>query len=142
MQGESQPPQQQHERALSAAMRASALDGVFGPAFVRLPAGEQESYGRGQLKPFLLRYSLIPNEHSSGAAASVRPGRVCDGCGATEAQQPPADGAAAAKFKRCAACRAALYCSAACQRTAWPAHKAACRAAAAAAAELAVAGAR
>ena len=41
---------------------------------------------------------------------------ACDACGKTVAE-----------LKRCSRCRAAAYCSTACQRTAWPRHKDHCR---------------
>lgn len=41
---------------------------------------------------------------------------ACDACGKT-----------VAKLNRCSRCRAAAYCSARCQRTAWPQHKEHCR---------------
>ena len=49
--------------------------------------------------------------------------RTCalDGCGAREAHPE--------HFKRCAACRAVVYCSKECQAADWPAHKKACKAA-------------
>ena len=50
------------------------------------------------------------------------PPRACDGCGAQGGQ-----------LRRCSSCRAVRYCTAACQLANWPIHKAACRAAAAAA---------
>ena len=43
---------------------------------------------------------------------------ACDACGKTFA---------VAELKRCSRCRAAAYCSTACQRTAWPRHKDHCR---------------
>jgi hypothetical protein len=73
-------------------------------------------------------------EEAEAAAAAEEEERMerggCDraGCGAR------AGGDAAVKLRLCAACRGARYCSVACQRTDWAAHKAACRAAAAAAA--------
>jgi hypothetical protein len=44
---------------------------------------------------------------------------ACDGCGAKDTPE----------LKRCARCRAVRYCSAACQRQAWPTHKQDCVAA-------------
>lgn len=50
---------------------------------------------------------------SSGQLAlEAPPAARCDGC-----KQP------AAKLLRCARCKAAVYCSKACQIKAWPAHK-------------------
>ena len=62
------------------------------------------------------------------ADADARGLRYCARCGAQEVH--------VAQFKRCAACKdeGALYCSKECQRAAWPAHKAACKAARSAAA--------
>jgi hypothetical protein len=45
----------------------------------------------------------------------------CDACGAQEN--------ISGLFKKCSGCRSASYCSVGCQTSAWPAHKAACRAA-------------
>ena len=50
------------------------------------------------------------------ALAEVPPPRACDGCGAVDAPE----------LKRCGRCRSARFCSVACQRAAWPAHKTVC----------------
>jgi hypothetical protein len=50
------------------------------------------------------------------------PVKACAGCGASEC-----------KLMKCARCHSVLYCTKACQLAAWPTHKAACRAAVAAA---------
>lgn len=57
------------------------------------------------------------------AAAPAR-ARVCAGCGSSGAP----------KLRQCRGCSSTLYCGEACQRAAWPGHKAACKAMAAAAA--------
>ena len=55
------------------------------------------------------------------AAAPSLSARFCSGCG-----RLPAAGAGV--FKLCSGCRTASYCSAACQRSQWPAHRPACKA--------------
>mmetsp|Transcript_14690 Transcript_14690/g.24909 ORF Transcript_14690/g.24909 Transcript_14690/m.24909 type:complete len:155 (+) Transcript_14690:3-467(+) len=45
----------------------------------------------------------------------------CDACGTQES--------ISGIFKKCSGCRGASYCSVNCQTSAWPAHKAACKAA-------------
>lgn len=52
----------------------------------------------------------------AAAVARLPPPRACGNCGTTDA----------AKLKRCSRCLAARFCSAACQRAAWPAHKLVC----------------
>jgi len=47
------------------------------------------------------------------------PGALCDGCGCHEDPASP--------LMPCAGCQVACYCSAACQRAAWAAHKTECR---------------
>ena len=62
--------------------------------------------------------------------------RVCDHCGALP---PPSDpGGPPAPLKICSACRVRRYCSADCQRGAWPGHRAECKEAVAALAQVAV----
>jgi hypothetical protein len=58
-----------------------------------------------------------------GPAPAAPAAQACSGCG----RAPDAGGAA---FNLCGGCRVASYCSAECQRAQWPAHKAACKAAA------------
>ena len=62
-------------------------------------------------------------EAKAQADADAQGLRSCAHCGAQEVH--------VAQFKFCAACKdkGALYCSKECQRAAWPAHKAACKAA-------------
>jgi hypothetical protein len=55
---------------------------------------------------------------SSAAGEHVSHQRVCDNC-----QKPPAAGN---KMQACGRCRAATFCSEACQREAWPEHKLVC----------------
>jgi hypothetical protein len=64
------------------------------------------------------------NAEFYAAAAPAGAERVCAGCG----ERPPV-------LKLCAGCGGARYCGAACQHAHWREHKAACRAAAAAAAQ-------
>ncbi len=66
------------------------------------------------------------------ASAALR-GCALEACGAREVHP--------AQFKKCAACRAAVYCCKAHQEQHWPAHKAACKAARKAAAAAAQGGA-
>jgi MYND finger len=61
----------------------------------------------------------------SGAGPAQLPGTFCDHCGKTAEQ------ASVTSLKTCGACHGMRYCSAACQKAAWPAHKAACKARAA-----------
>lgn len=58
------------------------------------------------------------------ASAAPARARVCAGCGSSGAP----------KLRQCRGCSSTLYCGEACQRAAWPGHKAACKAMAAAAA--------
>ena len=58
----------------------------------------------------------------SGAGPAQLPGTVCDHCGKT-AEQASVD-----TLKGCTQCHAARYCDAACQTSAWPGYKAACKA--------------
>jgi hypothetical protein len=67
---------------------------------------------------------LAPADAAGGSGGGGGSGRACAaGCGATT------------RLKLCSSCESASYCGAACQRTHWREHKAACRAAAAAALE-------
>jgi hypothetical protein len=66
------------------------------------------------------------DDAATPAVAAPRPApaaQACSGCG-----RAPDAGAGA--FNLCGGCRVASYCSAECQRAQWPAHKAACKAAA------------
>lgn len=54
------------------------------------------------------------------AADAPAPERRCAGCGAGQQAGGP-------KLRRCAGCGAVRYCSEACQRQAWPAHRRECR---------------
>jgi ankyrin repeat protein len=58
----------------------------------------------------------------SGAGPAQLPGTVCDHCGKTAAQ------ASIPSLKTCGACHGMRFCSAACQKAAWPGHKPACKA--------------
>jgi hypothetical protein len=88
------------------------------------------------LQDAMTQLSAMFPPYGSGAANAVPAAATsgggwppCAGCGAPdehERGQKP--------FKLCSACRSARYCSAACQRAHWKAHKADCRKAAAAAA--------
>ncbi len=55
----------------------------------------------------------------------------CGAVGGAKKRGQPAPGggeAAVILLKACSACRSVYYCSEACQRAAWPAHKAECKA--------------
>ena len=54
------------------------------------------------------------------AALLVKPHKPCDNCGTTSSSAPT---------KLCGGCRLVRYCSAYCQISNWPSHKAGCRAA-------------
>lgn len=94
------------ERALRALLRdtVKAVDAV--PRFRNL---------RGDAESQLERYRARLDQRGG-----LRPCGHAD-CAATEAH--------AGQFKRCMACKKAVYCSRVCQQTAWKQHKAECRAA-------------
>jgi hypothetical protein len=63
---------------------------------------------------------------SAGGAAGKQTMPCCDACGMPAAQ------AAGGRLRVCGACQAAHYCTTACQRAVWPAHKKDCKRVAAA----------
>ena len=63
-----------------------------------------------------------PVQEGSGATLFRGDTDMCARCGATE-------GAGGSKLKVCARCRAVRYCSAACQKAHWSAHRRVCGAA-------------
>jgi ankyrin repeat protein len=63
---------------------------------------------------------------SAGGAAEQQTMPCCDACGMSAAQ------AAGGRLRVCSACQAAHYCTTACQRAVWPAHKKDCKRVAAA----------
>jgi hypothetical protein len=65
------------------------------------------------------------NAGSVETTAAASQAGVCAACGSSS-------GASDAPLKTCSRCQSVKYCSALCQRTHWPAHKASCAAAAAA----------
>ena len=77
---------------------------------------------------FVLRIDALADEADAAgdaddAAADVSgAARCCAQCGRTAA----AAAAAGGKLQQCARCHAARYCSADCQRAAWPQHRASC----------------
>eukprot|EP00887_Chlorella_sp_A99_P003470 scaffold7.g3470.t1 len=75
-------------------------------AAVRAEAGRRPGGGVGSL----LR-------HAGGRGGAARPQPVCDACGRQSLD-----------VKVCGRCRKATYCSARCQKEAWPEHRAACKA--------------
>jgi hypothetical protein len=130
------------QRAAAAAGVGNALARISAGACARLPI-----LALGALHVLLEAFPPLPAADAA-AAASPAPVEVvgagggrahapnacaAPGCAAVEARERGAPA-----FKLCSACRAARYCSAACQHAHWKAgHKAACRAAAAAAAAAA-----
>jgi hypothetical protein len=118
--------------ALLAAVRAGGR-AVVARAYLML----RNELGTAQLSPFVLtctnvfgvsdgsRAGVVPGIGPDGADVRfVRPDRHCDACGARG--DPPA-----VKLSRCIRCRAALYCSAECQRGHWATHRTDCKALAA-----------
>jgi hypothetical protein len=83
---------------------------------------------RSEIK--LLERALEPTAPSNvlqdlATATTTTQAGACAACGSSS-------GASDAPLKRCSRCQSVKYCSALCQRTHWPAHKASCAAAAAA----------
>jgi hypothetical protein len=74
------------------------------------------SEGRAFAPLCLPRQVVLAAQRDGGACGCARPG-----CGAGAGDH--------AKLLRCGACRRARYCSTACQRLDWPAHRGLCRAA-------------
>ncbi|GBF99386.1 hypothetical protein Rsub_12319 [Raphidocelis subcapitata] len=115
--------------AVSAAAAAAAAPGAAGPAPVdptAAPASEAAA-------PAAAGERAEPRAGSSGASGSSGSGsgaesaarpRVCGGCGNSAAEAP---------LLRCVGCKAQYYCGDACALRHWPSHRAACKAARAAA---------
>jgi hypothetical protein len=116
------------------------------PAFVRLPwqwlpafAGAADAYGAeirarlmeenptGEWRQADLVAVAGAYRYVVGDASAHRAGQRCAKCFAVGrgADSAPRD---APKLKRCSRCGGAYYCSAACQRADWPAHKSSCAA--------------
>jgi hypothetical protein len=87
------------------------------PRGAAAPGGHQERRAPG----------AAPPAEAAVAAGTPPQQLVCSACGA--------GAASGQRLRRCGACREAWYCSTACQLQDWPAHRDACRAAAAAATE-------
>ena len=87
----------------------SQLDGEVAQAVAScVTAPEMEGVSR-------LPAQVIPESEASRAPKA--PDRQCSGCGKVLSE-----------MKLCSRCRAVWYCSHACQRAHWPAHKRACKA--------------
>jgi hypothetical protein len=94
-------------------------------------AGQRQEPLCAEALTTLLRLFPAGGGAAVAAAAAAAPARMpasfllrhtCDACGSAPTE----------RLKRCGSCRAARYCSAACQRAHWAEHKATCRPSAAA----------
>jgi hypothetical protein len=96
----------------------------------RWQEGQQEGLraraaGAGPARPGAAAGGSAPGMESAAAAAGgAASSSVCAGCG-----MEASGGSGGAKLRRCGGCRAVHYCSPACQKAHWQAHRAACKAA-------------
>jgi TolA-binding protein len=70
-------------------------------------------------RPLTAALAGQPRQHHAGSVVGGRQSAVCAACGAAE-------GVAGARLHLCRGCRLAWFCSDACYKGYWPAHKAVC----------------
>lgn len=115
------------KRAVMALLRSTRLGAAFCAAAEATDHTEPHCELVMSLVAFFTRHGLHVD---SSRSATPRAARACDACGIIETQQQLAAlSPGSTKHRLCGRCLGVSYCSVACQRAAWPAHKATCRAA-------------
>jgi hypothetical protein len=96
--------------------QAPLVAGAFQPLAPQVLAAAEAVGAAAGFEPRLIA-ALRAGRRALPAAAAAAPAalRACDECGAQQQ-----------RLSRCGACQDAHYCSAECQRAAWPAHRAQC----------------